>query len=301
MSEREATRPRLPDLVRPMLAIPGELPPASEDARWAYEMKWDGVRAIGYVQDGTTRLLSRNDLDISVSYPEALDAPEPVQQRSLVPDRELVALDERGRPSFGRLQERMHVRDPAAVRRLAGRVPVFPLRLRPASPGRPPAPAAAVHRAPRPARRPRAGHEDVAGTGQLPRARRGRDGRQRAARPGGHRGQAPSLAVPARAAVPRLAQGQAPADAGRRHRRWRVMRPGAVRRGRSVLLRGQECGQRGQHLLGSLLGDEVAPVGKDHGLHVVRREPHRVPGPLPPRSAPPIARTGRVSSVFARC
>src|SRR4051794_20388078 len=123
MSKREATGPGQPDLVRPMLAIPGELPAASDDGRWAYEMKWDGVRAIGYVQDGITRLVSRNDLDVSVSYPEVLDPPEPVRQRSLVLDGELVALDERGRPSFGRLQERMHVRDPAAVRRLAGRVP----------------------------------------------------------------------------------------------------------------------------------------------------------------------------------
>src|SRR5437868_4300858 len=56
----------------------------SEDARWAYEMKWDGMRAIGYVQDGTTRLLSRNDLDVSVNYPEVLDPSEPVRQHSLV-------------------------------------------------------------------------------------------------------------------------------------------------------------------------------------------------------------------------
>jgi hypothetical protein len=66
-----------------MLAIPGELPAPSEDGRWAYEMKWDGVCVIGYVQDGTTRLMSRNDLDVSVSYPEVLDAPDPIRQRSL--------------------------------------------------------------------------------------------------------------------------------------------------------------------------------------------------------------------------
>src|SRR4051794_35406876 len=125
MSEREATHLGLPDLVRPMLAVPGELPAASEDGRWAYELKWDGVRAIGYVQDGTTRLLSRNDLDVSISYPEVLEPPAPVRQRGLVLDGELVALDERGRPSIGGLQERMHVRDQAAVRRLTGRVPVF--------------------------------------------------------------------------------------------------------------------------------------------------------------------------------
>jgi bifunctional non-homologous end joining protein LigD len=125
MSERESTRLGLPDLLRPMLATPGELPAPSEDGRWAYEMKWDGVRAIGYVQDGTTRLMSRNDLDVTVSYPDVLDAPDPVRQRWLALDGELVAPDELGRPSFGRLQERMHIRDRAAVRRLAGRVPVF--------------------------------------------------------------------------------------------------------------------------------------------------------------------------------
>ena len=80
-----------------------------------------GRRAIGYVQDGTTRLMSRNDLDVSVSYAEVLKPPAPVRRRGLVLDGELVALDEQGRPSFGRLQERMHVRDPTAVRRLAGR------------------------------------------------------------------------------------------------------------------------------------------------------------------------------------
>lgn len=43
-------RQRLPELVRPMLAIAGELP--TEDERWAYEFKWDGVRAGVYVEGG---------------------------------------------------------------------------------------------------------------------------------------------------------------------------------------------------------------------------------------------------------
>jgi ATP dependent DNA ligase domain len=108
-----------------MLAISGALPAAYEDRLWAYELKWDGVRAVAYLQAGTVRLVSRNDLDVSVSYPEILQPPSTIRHRSLALDGELVTLDERGRPSFGRLQERMHVRDPAAARRLADRLPVL--------------------------------------------------------------------------------------------------------------------------------------------------------------------------------
>jgi bifunctional non-homologous end joining protein LigD len=114
----------LPALVRPMLAVPGELPPAAEDASWAYEMKWDGIRAVAYVRDGTVRLMSRNDLDITRSYPEVAATPPPLAGVEAVLDGELVTFDDRGRPSFARLQERMHVMDRAVARRLAERVPV---------------------------------------------------------------------------------------------------------------------------------------------------------------------------------
>src|SRR5262249_19589959 len=50
-----------------------------------------------------------------------------------------------------------------------------------------------------------------------------------------------------------------------------------VRRGGPVPVGGQERGQRGQQLLGSLLGNPVAAAGDDQGLHVVGRELHRVP------------------------
>jgi bifunctional non-homologous end joining protein LigD len=114
----------LPELVRPMLAVPGELPAPVEDEQWRYEMKWDGVRVVGYVADGSVRLMSRNDLDVSRSYPEILTPPPELTGVRAVLDGELVTFDAHGRPSFGRLQERMHVADVAAARRLAERVPV---------------------------------------------------------------------------------------------------------------------------------------------------------------------------------
>jgi bifunctional non-homologous end joining protein LigD len=113
----------MPDLVRPMLATLGTLPPAAQDHEYAYETKWDGVRAVAYVKDAHVRLLTRNDLDVSAAYPElaalgaALGAPAIV-------DGEVVAYDPGGRVSFGALQQRMHLRNPAAVRRLTESVPV---------------------------------------------------------------------------------------------------------------------------------------------------------------------------------
>jgi bifunctional non-homologous end joining protein LigD len=121
---RSDGRPAAPELIRPMLAVPGELPTAAEDGHWRYEMKWDGVRAVGYSGAGEVRLLSRNDLDVSRSYPEILAPPPALNGRRAVLDGELVTFDADGRPSFGRLQERMHIADVAVARRLAERVPV---------------------------------------------------------------------------------------------------------------------------------------------------------------------------------
>jgi bifunctional non-homologous end joining protein LigD len=114
----------MPELIRPMLATAGELPPSSAEAGWAFEMKWDGVRAVVYVSDGRARALSRNDRDVSTSYPELQELAASLRGLSLVLDGELVAADASGRPDFGTLQQRMHVVDPTAVARLAASVPV---------------------------------------------------------------------------------------------------------------------------------------------------------------------------------
>ncbi len=113
----------LPELVRPMLAVAGELP-AGGEADWRYEFKWDGVRAVAYVEGGRVRVVSRRDLDRTAAYPELRKLGEVLGSRQVVLDGEIIALDPSGRPSFEALQPRMLVDDPARARRLAASVPV---------------------------------------------------------------------------------------------------------------------------------------------------------------------------------
>ena len=107
---------------RPMMAQLGE--PPEHDGAWAYEMKWDGVRALAYVEDGRVRLFSRSGKEVTAAYPELAGLADAVAAAPCVLDGEVVAFDEAGRPRFEALQPRMHQRDPRKVRRLMGVVPV---------------------------------------------------------------------------------------------------------------------------------------------------------------------------------
>lgn len=109
-------------LYAPMVAQLGPLPGLQDE--WAVEMKWDGVRAIAYVEDRALRLLSRNGKDVTLAYPELYAMAGSVGGHDLVLDGEIVAFDEAGRPSFGALQPRMHQRNPAKVADLVRAVPV---------------------------------------------------------------------------------------------------------------------------------------------------------------------------------
>ena len=111
----------LPDTLAPMLATSGGGLPA--DDGWAFEFKWDGVRALVFVDGGRARAVSRNLLDITASYPELADMAESLGARQVVLDGELVVFDETGRSDFGLLQQRMKLTG-AAVRRMAATVPV---------------------------------------------------------------------------------------------------------------------------------------------------------------------------------
>jgi bifunctional non-homologous end joining protein LigD len=113
----------LPTLVRPMLAVLRDGLPRDAD-NYGYEFKWDGVRAVVYVEGGRPKVLSRNDRDVTGSYPELRAMAEAMGSTQAVLDGEIVALDKDGRPSFESLQARMHVTNPAQVKRLVTQVPV---------------------------------------------------------------------------------------------------------------------------------------------------------------------------------
>ena len=96
------------------------------DDDWAFEMKWDGIRAIAYVEaSGEVRLFSRNGNDVSRTYPDLLDPlRQAVAADSAVLDGEIVAVNKSGRPDFGLLQTRMKLTKKADVDAAALKTPV---------------------------------------------------------------------------------------------------------------------------------------------------------------------------------
>ncbi len=84
-------REPMPARIAPMLARAGSLP--DEDGGWAYEVKWDGVRAIAYSQPGELRVESRNLKDITDTYPELFGVNAALGSHSAVLDGEIVAFD----------------------------------------------------------------------------------------------------------------------------------------------------------------------------------------------------------------
>src|SRR3954447_2256251 len=118
----DAGREPMPERVEPMLARTGELP--ADEAGWAFEIKWDGVRAMAYIDGGRLRLEARSGRDITPRYPELRELGRALAGREAVLDGEVVAFDADGRPSFQRLQGRMHLTSEHAVRRLSQSEPV---------------------------------------------------------------------------------------------------------------------------------------------------------------------------------
>lgn len=96
--------------MRPMLATRGTRVPSGIE--WVHEIKWDGIRLLGDVTPDAARFTSRNENDVTAGYPELAA----LAGRDMLLDGEVVVFGDDGRPSFGGLAERMHVRN---TRRLA--------------------------------------------------------------------------------------------------------------------------------------------------------------------------------------
>ncbi len=87
-----------------MLAMPVNEP--FDGAEWLFEIKWDGYRAIAFIEDGNLRLVSRNQNELTPRYPELKDLAKSVKAKTAILDGEVVALDDQGRASFSLMQQR---------------------------------------------------------------------------------------------------------------------------------------------------------------------------------------------------
>jgi bifunctional non-homologous end joining protein LigD len=115
-------RQPMPAGLRPMLALTGAAP--HDEQNWALEMKWDGVRALAFIERGRVRLMSRTERDITVAYPELAGLGAATPHKQLLLDGEIVVFGDGGWPEFEALQPRMHVTAAAQAASLAGQTPV---------------------------------------------------------------------------------------------------------------------------------------------------------------------------------
>ena len=105
---RGAAKREMPTKIQPMLASVVEQP--FDDPNWFFEIKWDGYRAVSFIENGTVRLVSRNQNDLTHRYPELQDLPKVLRAKNAVLDGEVVVVDEQGRPSFSLMQQRTGIR-----------------------------------------------------------------------------------------------------------------------------------------------------------------------------------------------
>jgi bifunctional non-homologous end joining protein LigD len=112
----------MPDRIQPMLARSGNLP--RDEEAYGFEVKWDGIRTVLFCDHGHLNLQGRNFSDFTPRYPEVRELARELGARRLVLDGEVVAFDDEGRPSFERLQARMHLASDSAVKRRMRDTPV---------------------------------------------------------------------------------------------------------------------------------------------------------------------------------
>jgi bifunctional non-homologous end joining protein LigD len=113
---------RMPKTLAPMLASTADKPFDSQE--WLYELKFDGVRLLAFVEGGEVRLLSRNGRSETARYPELQSLVNAIGNRGALLDGEIVAPDKDGKPSFALLQQRMNLTSERDIARAVENVPV---------------------------------------------------------------------------------------------------------------------------------------------------------------------------------
>jgi bifunctional non-homologous end joining protein LigD len=111
----------MPQSVSPMMATAVTEPPEGE--KWMYEIKWDGIRAICFIEGGRVRMISRNGNSYDRQFPELTVMPNYVRAESAIVDGEIAVLDSKGRATFGEIQPRIHQTDPNSIAHMARKTP----------------------------------------------------------------------------------------------------------------------------------------------------------------------------------
>jgi bifunctional non-homologous end joining protein LigD len=117
-----ARRAAMPTAVEPMLATLVDKPPRGD--QWLYEVKWDGIRAIAFLEREEVRIASRSGLRCERQYPELAVMPHQVGAQQAILDGEIAVLDEKGVSRFHLIQPRIANADPNSIAHLERSTPV---------------------------------------------------------------------------------------------------------------------------------------------------------------------------------
>jgi bifunctional non-homologous end joining protein LigD len=116
-----ARKTAMPQSVVPMTATAVTAPPRGRD--WLYEIKWDGIRAICFIENDRVRMISRNGNSYDRQFPELTVMPNFISADEAIVDGEIAVLDDKGRAGFSLIQPRINQTDPNSVAHLARKTP----------------------------------------------------------------------------------------------------------------------------------------------------------------------------------
>ncbi len=112
----------IPGFFTPMSASMADGVPRGD--KWMFEVKWDGVRGLLYIDNGELIIYTRTNNRCELQYPELQVVPHYIDAEQAIIDGEIVALDPRGISKFELIQPRIHIRDASAIAKMANKSPV---------------------------------------------------------------------------------------------------------------------------------------------------------------------------------